>query len=317
MMAYPNVNNTSNPPAGLFYQAPFVSYASYGAGEMCAAFGHNKPDYGMRALHAFWNDVFGAFKRVYNVECKMTLTGAASTDWGADRYMNPPACFAALFGITGFTIDVNAKILRIKPSLPTSTQYKLDGDSLKAAPLINPISCGTVDYKKNSSNGQRFVVKFDSPMPFSTFYCGKEGGTQKVTVVKPGASVSPTIAVNSADTSEYAVSFGSPLSFDNAGVTIYIGDYNVSVNVPLRAMKVQDFLVNMKQGKILYSLQESSPVKVCLVNAQGSQRTLFQGQQASGNHSVKHDWKNEPAGIYYVTLTAGDSKTVRRLVHMQ
>jgi hypothetical protein len=317
MMAYPNVNNTSNPPTGTFYQAPFVQYASYGAGEMCAAFGHNKSDYAMRALHSFWNQTMGKFLRVYNVECKMTLTGAASTDWGADRYMNPPACFGALFGITGFTIDVNAKALRIKPSLPSSMQYKLDGDSLKAAPLINPISCGTVDYKKNASNGQRFFVKFDNPMPFNTFYCGKVGGTQKVAAVKLGVSVPATIAVNVADTSEYAVSFGSTLSIDNAGVAIYIGDYTVGVNTPAREIKVEDLLVNMKQGRISYVLPQDAAVRICLVNSQGSERTLFHGQQPSGQHSLSHDLKNEPAGIYYVTLTAGDSKAVRRLVHVQ
>jgi hypothetical protein len=247
----------------------------------------------------------------------MTLTGAASTDWGANRYMNPPACFAALFGITGFTIDVNARTLRIKPSLPSSTQYKLDGDSLKAAPLINPISCGTVDYNKNLSNGQRFFIKFDSPMQFNTFYCGKEGSMQTVAVYKPGATVSPTIAVNSADTSEYMVSFGnSGLTFDNMGVAIYVGNYT-AVNSPARVIKAQDFLVNMKLGKISYSLSEGASVKICLVNSRGSERTLFHGRQAPGSHALKHDWKNEPAGIYYVTLTAGDSKTVRRLVHVQ
>ena len=320
MMAYPNVNNTGATPTSTFFGAPssYVSYASYGPGELCGAFYHNKPDLAMRALHSFWNQTMGKFLRVYNVECKMTLTGAASTDWGADRYMNPPVCFAALFGITGFSIDVNAKTFRIKPSLPTISPYALTGDSLKAAPLMNPISCGTVDYKKNSSNGQRFFVKFDSPMTFNTFYCGKEGGTQKVSVLKSGgATVPTTIAVNSADTSEYTVSFGSALSIDNTGVAIYIGDYTVPVNVPPRALKIRDFLVNMKQGRIFYSLPEGASVKICLVNAQGSERTLFQGQQTSGSHSVKHDWKNEPAGIYYVTLTTGDSKTVQRLVRVQ
>ena len=317
MMAYPNVNNTGTPTSTYFGAGSYVQYSAYGAGDLCAAFGHKKPDYGMRALHSFWNEVFGKYLRVYNVECKMLLSGAASTDWGADRYMNTPACFAALFGITGFTIDVYAKTLRIKPSLPTSTQYALAGDSLKAAPLMNPISCGTVDYKKNTSNGQRFFVRFDNPMTFNTFYCGKVGGTQTVAVFKSGANVSPTISVNSADTSEYAVSFGSDLQFDNTGVGIYIGNYPVPVNAPARAIKVQDFLVNMKQGKISYSLPQGESVKISLVNAQGSERTLFNGRQAPGNHSVKHDWKNEPAGIYYVTLTAGDSKTVRRLVHVQ
>jgi uncharacterized protein (DUF608 family) len=320
MMAYPNVNNTGATPTSTYFSGPYVSYASYGPGELIGAFYHNKPDLAMRAVHSFWNQTMGKFLRVFNVPCKMTLSGAASTDWGADRYMNPPAVFAALYGISGFSIDVNAKILRIKPSLPTSTQYKLVGDSLKAAPLINPISCGTVDYRNfASSNYQRFFVKFDNPMTFNTFYCGKEGSTLKVAVTKSGTTVSPTIAVNTADTSEYMVSFGgSGLSFDNTGVSIYIGNYNgSSVNAPARAIKVQDFLVNMKLGKISYSLPEGSSVKICLVNSQGSERTLFHGQQAAGNHTLGHNWKNEPLGVYYVTLTAGDSKTVKRLVRVQ
>ena len=322
MMAYPNVNNTGAAPTSTYFGSGggYVQYSSYGAGDFCAAFGHNKPDYGMRALHSFWNTVFGVYKRVYNVECKMTLTGAASTDWGANRYMNPPACFAALFGITGFTIDVNAKALRIKPSLPTSSQYALTGDSLMAAPLMNPISCGTVDYKNfTASNYQRFFVKFDSPMTFNAFYCGKEGSTQKVAVAKSGTTVSSTISVNSADTSEYTVSFGAGgLSFDNTGVAIYIGNYNGnSINSPSRAIKVKDFLVNIQMERISYSLPEEASVKICLVNSQGSERTLFHGRQAPGSHNVKHDWKNEPAGMYYVILTAGDSKSIKRLAHVQ
>jgi len=318
MMAYPNVNNTGTAPTSTYFNGPFVSYASYGPGELCGAFYHNKADLAMRALHSFWNQTMGKFLRVYNVECKMTTTGAASTDWGADRYMNPPACFASLFGITGFTIDVNAKTLRLKPSIPQSTQYALAGDSLKAAPLINPISCGTLDYKKNSSNGQRFLVTFDSPMQFNTFYCGKVGGTQTVTVIKLGTNVPATIAVNNADTSEYAVTFGSTLTFDNTGVAIYIGNYPASsVYTPLRTNNVKNFMIDMKQGRIFYTLPQGSSVKICIVNSQGAERTLFYGQQASGQHFLSHDWKSEPAGIYYITLTAGDSKTVQRLVHIQ
>ena len=318
MMAYPNVNNTGATPTSTYFGVgSYTSYASYGPGELCGAFYHNKADLAMRALHSFWNQTMGKFLRVYNVECKMTTTGAASTDWGADRYMNPPVCFAALFGVTGFTIDVNAKTFRLKPSLPTSSTYQFAGDSLKAAPLINPISCGTVDYKKNSSNGQRFLVKFDNAMTFNTFYCGKVGGTQQVSVVRSGATVPATIAVNTADTSEYAVSFTSPLSIDNSGVAIYIGNYTVGVNAPARETKVQDFLVNTKLGRISYWLPEGASVKICLVNSQGAEKTLFRGQQASGPHSLGHDWKSEPAGVYYVTLTAGESKTVRRLVHVQ
>jgi hypothetical protein len=64
-------------------------------------------------------------------------------------------------------------------------------------------------------------------------------------------------------------------------------------------------------------LPEGASVKVCLVNSQGSERTLFHGRQAPGSHTMNHDWKKDPAGIYYVTLTAGDSKSVKRLVHVQ
>ncbi len=72
-------------------------------------------------------------------------------------------------------------------------------------------------------------------MTFTTFYCGKGSGPQQVAVSKSGATVSSTISVNSADTSEYAVSFGnSGLSFDNTGVEIYVGNYT-AINAPARA----------------------------------------------------------------------------------
>ena len=305
------------PPAGATHfgsaespGAAYVSYVEYPAGGLCAAFQHNLPDVSMKALNMYWYITYSKWHRVYNVPCKVAADGSGA-GWGIGRYMFAPGVFDALYNMTGFTPDIAGKTLRIKPSLPTGM------DSLKAAPLMNPVSLGTVDYKKNAQNGQRFFVKFDSPLPFSTFYCGKEGGAQKVTVVKPGATVSPTIAVNTADTSEYAVSFGGTLSFDDAGVSIYVGDYGVPVNLPARAIKIQDFLVNMKQGKISYSLPEGASVKVCLVNSQGSERTLFHGRQAPGSHTMNHDWKKDPAGIYYVTLTAGDSKSVKRLVHVQ
>ena len=145
MMSAANVNCTGAAPTGNYFNVnsiegnKYCTYCAYPAGDLCGAFYHNQPDIAMRALHAFWNVMFSKYLRVYNMPCKMTKTGNG-IDWGIDRYMNSPAAFAALFGITGFSIDVNAKALRVKPSLPTSAQYALPGDSLAAGPLMNPIS---------------------------------------------------------------------------------------------------------------------------------------------------------------------------------
>jgi uncharacterized protein (DUF608 family) len=310
MMAYPDVNCTGAAPSGTFFNGegtPYCTYGSYPAGDLCAAFGHNCPDIAMRALQSFWNITFSKYKRVYNVPCKFNTAGQGA-DWGIDRYMNPPACFAALFGITGFSIDVNAKIMRLKPSLPTSTVYRMD--SLVAGPLMNPLSCGTLDFRKDpATSGQHLFVKFDAPMQFNKIYV-KKMGTQKVAVTKQGADVPATIAVNTADTSEYQISFGSTLAIDNAGVSIVVGDYPVSARHSLPSMlKPVEFAVAMKGGMVSfsYSLPEPGTVNISLINSLGKIIRVAVGAEgeSAGAHTVRYDWKKQPAGVYYAKLTTG------------
>ena len=323
MMADANTNCTGATPTGTFCNmsgspTSYITYLSYGAGELCVGFGHNEPDVSMRALQSFWNDYFSKYKRVYNMPCKEGIAGSG-TDWGQDRYMNSPACFAALYGITGFTIDVNAKVLRLKPSLPDSSYYRMD--SLISAPLINPISCGTLNYRRNTTvtpNVQRFVVRFDSPMQFNTFYT-KKLFSQAVGVNKPavgGSPVAATIAVNPADTSEYMVTFGSTLTIDSNGVLIVVGSSTVGTlyNGPTKATPV-DFTVDTRRGVISYRLPQQETVTLSLVNSLG-ERILYVKEDANaGAHVVRYDWKNRPAGVYYAQFTAGEARSVKTVVY--
>jgi hypothetical protein len=324
MMALPNTNCSTTPPVGNFFDgeggAGYCTYLSYGAGELNVAFGHNQPDVSMRALQAFWNDMFSKYARVYNMPCKLTVAGYG-TDWGIDRYMNPPACFGALFGITGFSIDVNAKILRLKPSLPTSAPYAMD--SLASAPLINPISCGTVDYKKvttTTPNYQRFVIRFDNPMQFNTFYT-KKLFAQNVAVVKPAAGGSPvtaTIAVNSADTSEYQITFGSTLTIDNTGVLIEVGTSTAGIDhLAQPAKPVFGIGVNMKSGMISYTLPQANNVAVTLVNPKGESFTLLRGEMAAGSHTLFHDWTKASTGVYFLKIRAGEMQETKEVVNVR
>jgi hypothetical protein len=235
--------------------------------------------------------------------------------------MNPPACFAALFGITGFTIDVNAKELRIKPNLPTSAQYKMD--SLIASPLLNPISCGTVDYKNSSTSNppvQRYVVKFDNPMQFNTFY-SKNLYAQLVSVVKPavgGNPVAATIAKNAGDTSEYKITFGSPLTIDNNGVLIVIGDDKVGTrNGGPEKIKQVEFAVDMKPGAISYVLPKRTKVSLALVDVRGVSVMRYEAEESAGTHVVRPEWKNLAAGTYYAHFKAGDVVSMKKLVYMR
>jgi len=325
MMAYPNVNCTGTSPTGVFFNgnnAPsttpnYVTYLSYGAGDLCAAFGHNQPDVAMRALHAFWNDMFSKYLRVFNMPCKMTIAGNG-TDWGLDRYMNSPACFAAIFGITGFTIDVNAKSFRLKPSLPTSAQYVMD--SLIAAPLMTPLSCGTLDYKMAGTSTQRFVVKFDAPMQFNTLYT-KKTGSAVVSVIKPavgGSAVPATIAVNPADTSEYVITFGSTLTIDSTGVLIGVGGTvgTRGAYEPAKASPL-NFIVDTKRGMLSYQLQQSEPVTLSLVNPMGEKVTLVNDRESAGSHMVRFDWKSRAAGVYFAEFTAGGVRSVQKVVNVR
>ena len=294
----------------------YVCYGEYPAGGMCAAFQHNLPDVAMRALHYYWNITMSKFHRVYNVPCKVTAAGGG-TDWGINRYMFPPGVFASLFGITGFVPDIAGRTLRIKPSLPTSTQYRLAGDSLRAAPLMNPISLGTVDYS-NRSNTQTFVIRFDSPLQFNTFYA-KKIGNQAVRVYKPavgGSTVAATIAVNSADTSEYAVTFGSTLAIDNTGVLIIIGNVATRNGEPA-TIKQLDFTVDVKNGTLAYRLPHRMKVDLVLVNPLGERMMLVQTEENEGPHVVRYDWKNRAAGVYYASLKTDEGSSVKKVVYVK
>ncbi len=317
MQAYPDVNCTGNGPQGTFFNNTCVTYCAYPAGDLCAGFGHNCPDIAMRALHSFWNITFNKYKRVYNMPCKFNADGAG-TDWGINRYMNPPACFAALFGITGFSIDVNAKILRLKPSLPTSSQYKMD--SLVNGPLINPVSCGTLDYKQDVATGiQNMFVKFDSPMQFGRIYVKKQGPLQ-VAVTKNGASIAAKIAVNPSDTSEFEIAFASPITIDNSGIKIAVGVAPSSVgHLSQTAQKPIRFDAVLRSGSILvsYTLAHTARVSLSLINSLGIKTSMVpdtKGFAAAGDHSITVSTTKIPAGVYYATMQTDDLKFSKKIV---
>jgi uncharacterized protein (DUF608 family) len=315
MIAYPP-NGATHYVSG---SPGYVCYGEYPAGGMCVAFQHNLPDISMRALHYYWNITFSKYHRVYNVPCKVTAAGAG-TDWGINRYMFPPGVFASLFGITGFAPDIAGRSLRIKPSLPTSTQYRLAGDSLAAAPLMNPVSLGTVDYRNNSTSSyQRFVVRFDNPIQFDKFYT-KKLYAQTVSVIKPavgGSSVAATIAVNSADTSEYAVTFGSTLTFDSSGVLITIPGQSGTHDDGAAKMTTVELTVDQHRGTISYVLPQRMQVNLSVVNARGVTVMRFESEESAGRHAVLHDWAHTAPGVYYAYLRAGDRYCIKKLVHVR
>jgi hypothetical protein len=309
------------PDGGTHYQSaeapgsPYVSYCEYPAAGFCVGFQHNQPDVAMKALNNYWNITFNKFHRVYNVPCKVAADGSGA-GWGIGRYMFTAGVFSSLFGITGFQPDINGKSLRIKPSLPSNPAWKMD--SLVAGPLMNPISLGTVDYKNNTTSGyQRFAVKFDSPMQFNTFYT-KKMYTQSVLVYKPavgGSAVPATIAVNSADTSEYQVTFGSTLTIDNTGVLITIPATPV-VTHDVKQAKVGpiDFTVDMKRGTLSYALTRRTKVSISLVNTRGLCVMRHQAEEGAGLHRLRYNRDNLAAGVYYAHFKAGEGNGIKKVV---
>jgi uncharacterized protein (DUF608 family) len=306
-------------PGGAHYSSGpgYVSYCEYPAAGLCAAFQHSLPDIAMRALNGYWNITFNKWKRVYNVPCKVMPDGSG-TDWGTGRYMFTPGVFASLFGITGFQPDINGRTLRIKPSLPTNANWRMD--SLIAAPLMNPISLGTLDYRNNTTAPyQRFVIRFDNPMQFNSFYTKKLYG-QSVTVRKPavgGSAVTASIAVNSADTSEYVVTFGSTLTIDSSGVLITIpSTVGTRYREPAKVSPF-DFNVDTKRGTLSYKLSQRMSVSISLVNAHGECVMRHQAEESEGVHVVRYDLNNLAAGVYYAHFKAGDENSFKKMVYVR
>jgi hypothetical protein len=310
MMAFPSVNCTGDGPQGDFFSCSCVTYGAYPAGDLCAGFAHNSADISMRALHSFWNITFSKFKRVYNVPCKFNANGNG-TDWGIIRYMNPPGCFSAVFGITGFTIDINAKVLRLKPNLPKSDQYKMD--SLVNGPLINPISNGTLDFKQ-TSDIQTMTVKFDSPMQFKYLYVRKSG-QKSVAITKGSTKVDATVSINPEDTSEYLVTFATPLTIDNNGVKIVVGAAPSAVNPLGKGQNAVKFSA-VQDGNTIsftYQLDRTAKSSITLVNIQGKSIPVQIGKNGISG-KVSYSWKGEPAGIYFAKLSSGDLCLTQKIV---
>jgi hypothetical protein len=197
-------------------------------------------------------------------------------------------------------------------------------DSLVAGPLINPISCGTVDYKTvttSTPNYQRFVIRFDNPMQFNTFYT-KNLYAANVAINKPAVGGSPvtgaTIAVNPADASEYQITFGTPLTIDANGVLIEVGTSTVGVDhLAQPAKPVFGIGVNMKSGMISYTLPQANNVAVTLVNPKGESFTLLRGEMAAGSHTLFHDWTKASTGVYFLKIRAGEMQETKEVVNVR
>ncbi|MBN2188516.1 MAG: hypothetical protein JW699_03600, partial [Chitinispirillaceae bacterium] len=162
-------------------------------------------------------------------------------------------------------------------------------------------------------------VRFDAPMQFDRFYTKKLYG-QSVTVRKPaagGSAVSATIAVNSADTSEYVVTFGSTLTIDSAGVLITIPATVGTRHSEPATMKQPDFAVDVKRGTLSYSLPARMRVDLYIVNPRGERMMVVRSEEAAGPHVVRYDWKNRAAGVYYAYLRTGEGNSVKRVVHVK
>jgi uncharacterized protein (DUF608 family) len=154
----------------------------------------------------------------------MMIDGTDANDsWGRYRYMNPPGVFSTLFAITGFSIDVKARKVWIKPSIPTSMNHQL-----VKAPLINPVSCGTIDYSETPLYGQNIKIAFDGYLAVADIRLRDQnpGITPGVLVTKYGNPIHPTVTRSgSGKSAEIALLLPSGGTMvDSAGLIISIYD---------------------------------------------------------------------------------------------
>jgi uncharacterized protein (DUF608 family) len=193
----------------------------------CPAISHGFPDIGMACVNRNWKAIYsGEVTSVgpipWNSPVFMNVDGTDAPDtWGRYRYMDPPGVFASLMAITGFSVDIPGQEIWIKPSLPTSLNNKL----IKA-PLINGLSCGTLDYEAKSPYGQVMTIIFDSNMRFTHVIIKDQNTTitPSVIVTKNSFAVACTVTrQGSGKSAELDLAFDSNgLVIDQNGVTITV-----------------------------------------------------------------------------------------------
>lgn len=212
-------------------QWPWFPPAHFGG----AAISQGFPDIGMRCIYSNWlSNYSGQVASVgpipWNSPVFMMVNGSDAPNlWGAYRYQNPPGVFSTLFAITGFSIDVANRKLWLKPSVPQDSM----GGVLVNAPLINPLSCGTLDYTPSTPYGQRLLVKFDTTMTFSTITLKDQNSAVNpiyISVTKSAAPVAFTSTrQGSGKSAEIALNFSAPVAVDSNGVLIIVDDQPVGV----------------------------------------------------------------------------------------
>lgn len=93
-----------------------------------------------------------------------------------------------------------------------------------------------------------------------------------------------------------------------------IGDQSVSIPDQLKLAQNYPNPFNART-EISYSLAQASHVKVTIYNLLGQQVvTLVDQNQAAGEHRVNWDAANQPTGVYFYRLQAGDFSQSRRMV---
>ena len=205
-------------------QWPWFPPAHFGGVAISQGF----PDLGMKCVYSNWlSNYSGQVAAVGPIPwCSPVFMMVDGTDapnlWGAYRYQNPPGVFSTLFAITGFSIDVAANKLWLKPNVPQDSM----GGVLVNAPLINPLSCGTLDYTPSTPYGQNLLVKFDSTMSFSSITLRDQNAAQTpiyISVTKGGAPVAFTSArQGTGKSAEIVLSFSTPVVVDSNGVRIIV-----------------------------------------------------------------------------------------------
>jgi len=197
-----------------------------------AHFGHPAisqgfPDIGMECINRQWKCNYGSgpvAPIVWSSPVFMMVNGTDAPDeWGRYRYMNPPGVFSTLFAITGFCIDIANRKLWIKPNIPTSLNKKL-----VKAPLINPKSCGTLDYTELAGYGQTIKIVFDSLMQFAEIVIRDQNTaiTPFIDVDKNGVPIPFTMKrTGTGKSAEIMLSFMSGgIAVDKNGITITVTD---------------------------------------------------------------------------------------------
>ncbi len=151
----------------------------------------------------------------YHQTLQLNDGGNGCPGWG-DYYITTPMLYHLIADLTGYSLNLPAKELTIKPYLATGT-YNMNNQI--NAPLIGSLCWGDLSFtEKQTAYDQYMKISFDRPLTFDKLFV-KNTGVATVYAQKGGSAIPATIAASGTD---YLITFSPAVTIDSNGIEVWV-----------------------------------------------------------------------------------------------